>query len=79
MTACSVCKAEGVAEKKIRTSLEYQGRVYIFDNVSAEVCGQCGEVLLRPEVAKRLEALMRRGTAPERTETVPVYDLDRVA
>ena len=79
MSPCPVCKSEGIVEQKIRTTLDYQGRLYIFDNVCAEVCTQCGEVLLRPPVAKRLEHLMRQGTAPARTEAVPVYDLDRVA
>jgi len=68
-----------MAEQKVRVSLDYQGRVYIFDNVPADVCSQCGEVLLRPQVAKKLESLMRAGATPERTEAVPVYDLAAVA
>ena len=77
--ACAVCKSEAVADRAVRVSLDYQGRIYIFDNVPAEVCDECGEVLLQPEVAKRLEALMRAGGTPERTEAVPVFDLGAVA
>jgi HTH-type transcriptional regulator/antitoxin MqsA len=79
VSTCAVCKAAAATERTVRVSLDYEGRMYIFDNVPAEVCGQCGEVLLRPNVAKQLETLMRTGAAPERTESVPVYDLAAVA
>jgi YgiT-type zinc finger domain-containing protein len=76
---CPVCKGDTLEERIIRTMLEYRGRVYIFDNAPAEVCSQCGEVLLRPEVAKELERLVRDGVAPSRSEAVPVYDLRSAA
>jgi HTH-type transcriptional regulator/antitoxin MqsA len=79
MSRCPICKSETLAEQRVRTTLEYQGRTYIFDNVPAEVCSQCGEILLRLEIAKQLERLMRVGTAPDCTEVVPVYDLAAVA
>jgi YgiT-type zinc finger domain-containing protein len=79
MNTCPVCKSEAITEQNVRVSLDYRGRIYIFDNVPADVCTQCGEVLLRPLIAKKLESLMRTGTTPERTEAVPVYDLAAVA
>lgn len=79
MNQCPVCKGDTAEERVIRYPQEYQGRIYIIDHVPAEVCNQCGEILLRPEVAKKIERLVRGNFAAPRTEAVPVYDLAAVA
>jgi HTH-type transcriptional regulator/antitoxin MqsA len=79
MKSCPVCKSEALAERTIRTTLDYGGRIYIVENVPAKICDECGEVLLRPDTAKALERLVREGKPPHHAESVPVYDLSAAA
>ncbi|GFP26473.1 hypothetical protein HKBW3S25_01967 [Candidatus Hakubella thermalkaliphila] len=44
----------------------------------AEVCRQCGEVLLRPDILERVQEVVWSEVAPKRSASVPVYDLAQV-
>ena len=66
-------------DKKITHAQQYKERIIIFENVPAEVCRQCGEVLLRPGVLERLQDLVWMERTPNRTAQVPVYDLTEIA
>ena len=78
MKKCPICG--GVMEnKKITYPQEYKGRIVILENVPAEVCRQCGEVLLKPDVLKKVQELVWSETKPKRTAQVPVYDLTEVS
>ena len=74
VTKCPFCGGE-LAERLVTYPQSYQGKVYILENISAEVCSQCGEVMLRPQVLERMQQLVWSGVAPKRTTQVPVYDL----
>ncbi len=75
---CAVCK--GPTENRLITYIqEYKTKVIIIENVPAEVCGQCGEKLLHPEIAKRIQKLVWESPTPKRKDSVPVYDLADVA
>lgn len=74
MKRCPLCGGTLVA-KKVTHPQEYEGKIVILQNVPAEVCLQCGEVLLRPDVLQRVQELVWSETPPERTAEVPVYDL----
>jgi YgiT-type zinc finger domain-containing protein len=39
---CEFCNAE-TTQKKVRKQHWFQGRLYIVENVEAEVCRECGE------------------------------------
>jgi hypothetical protein len=45
--------------------------VVVFEDVPAEVCDICSDVLLAPETITHLEALMENGAVPNKT--APVY------
>ena len=74
---CPLCGGR-LVEKRITHPQLYQGSIVILENVPAEVCGQCGEVLLRPGVLERLQELTWSEQAPERIAQVPVYDLTEI-
>jgi len=74
MMKCPFCGGE-LEGRVITHPQSYQGKVYILENVPAEVCSQCGEVLLRPKVLEKMQQLVWSGVAPRRTTQVPVYDL----
>ena len=77
MRRCPLCAGE-LEKKTVTHPQEYRGKIIILENVPAEVCRQCGEVLLRPDVLERVQEVVWSGVAPKRTTSVPVYDLTEV-
>ncbi|MFH1146296.1 MAG: YgiT-type zinc finger protein [Pseudomonadota bacterium] len=72
---CGIQGCPGVHEEKmIIHPVRYLGQVIIIDHVPAEVCSVCGDVLLRPETVRRIEALLQTMAQP--TRTVPLYEYD---
>ncbi|MBU1671912.1 MAG: type II toxin-antitoxin system MqsA family antitoxin [Actinobacteria bacterium] len=71
---CPACGGT-IREDKVRHPPEHEGRIVIIENMPVLVCNQCGEILLRPETMKKIQKLVWSGSEPERTESIPVYDL----
>lgn len=74
MNKCPICGGE-MHEDIITHPQEYEGRVILIENVPVWVCGQCGEVLVVPEVLEKIQRVAWSDSKPERTTEVPVYDL----
>lgn len=69
---CSITGCPGEYElRAITHTVRQGGRVVVIDHVPAEVCGVCGDVLLRPETVRQLEKLLK-GAEP--TRSVPLYE-----
>jgi YgiT-type zinc finger domain-containing protein len=70
------CTIEGCPgeyeERKIVHTVRRRGQVIVIDHVPAEVCDICGDVLLKPETVRRIEALLESNELPARN--APVYD-----
>ena len=75
---CAFCKGE-LESKLIRYLQEYQGRVIIIENVPAEVCTQCGEPLLHPDVVEKLQKIVWGEAAEAKPVSVDSYDFAEVA
>ena len=58
-------------DRRILHTVRHHGRVVVIDQVPAEVCDVCGDVLLRPETVNHLEQLIQAVGEP--TRTAPVY------
>lgn len=72
MVTCSNgCPGE-YEERKIVHAVRHNGHVVVLDGVPAEVCSICGDVLLKPDTVRRLEAILREARKPDRT--APVYE-----
>jgi YgiT-type zinc finger domain-containing protein len=70
---CSLSECPGEYEdRKILHTVRHQGQVVVIDNVPAEVCSVCGDVLLKPETVRRLEQLLKNPSRP--STTVPLYE-----
>jgi YgiT-type zinc finger domain-containing protein len=70
---CSIQGCPGdYDERKIVHTVRHQGRVFVIDHVPAEVCSVCGDVLLKPETVRHIEALLRTSAVPK--GTVPLYE-----
>lgn len=70
---CSINDCPGQYEdRKILHTVRHQGHVVVIDGVPAEVCSVCGDVLLKPDTVRRIEAILREAGKPDRT--APVYE-----
>ena len=70
------CSLEGCPgryeEREVVHTVRHRGQVMVIDHVPAEVCSLCGDVLLKPETVRRIEALLRTTAQP--AGTVPRYE-----
>jgi YgiT-type zinc finger domain-containing protein len=73
MMKCSIegCPGE-YEERRIVHTVRHRGQVIVIDHVPAEVCSVCGDMLLKPETVRQIEALLRTRTQPVRV--VPLYE-----
>ncbi|HEX3035874.1 MAG TPA: YgiT-type zinc finger protein [Thermodesulfobacteriota bacterium] len=69
---CSFCGGE-VKSERVELDYRYKGKLYIFQNVLAGVCQQCGEKCLIANVAKEIEHRIQTKKGSDKTISVPVY------
>lgn len=70
---CSIKDCPGqYEERKIVHTVRRHGEVVVIDGVPAEVCSVCGDVLLKPDTVRRIEAILNQAGRPDRT--APVYE-----
>lgn len=74
MDRCYFCKGK-VEQRVIRHVHPWGERVFIFKNVPAEVCSQCGETYLGPDVLDKMDKVVAGPPEPEEVTQVPVYSL----
>jgi HTH-type transcriptional regulator/antitoxin MqsA len=70
------CSVEGCPgnyeERLIAHTVRYRGELVVIDHVPAEVCTECGDVLLKPETVRKIEHLLRHRSEP--VNLVPLYE-----
>ena len=70
---CTIQGCPGEYEERLIVhTVRHQGQVVVFDNVPAEACSVCGDVLLRPDTVRHIEQILRTRAQPART--VPLYE-----
>lgn len=69
---CSLCGSE-VVPKLVRHTYHWNGQLFIFEDVSAGMCVQCGEAYFTAETVKTMEKAVLSKLSPKRTIRVPVY------
>jgi len=73
---CSFCGGE-VKNEQVELDYRYQGKLFIFKEVAAGVCQQCGEKYLTAKVAEEIERRIQTKEKWDQTITVPVDDLSK--
>ena len=68
---CSFCGGK-VEVDRVELEYRYKGKLYIFQNVPAGVCHQCGEKYLAAKVAKEIEHRIQTKEKWDKTISVPV-------
>jgi len=70
---CNLDGCPGLYEnREITHTVRHRGEIVVIDHVPALVCTVCGDVLLRPDTVRHLEALLRERAEP--TRSVPLYE-----
>lgn len=70
---CGISGCPGKCEeRKIAHTIRRNGQLVVIDHVPAEVCCECGDVLLRPETIRHIEALLRASAKP--VGSAPLYE-----
>ena len=54
---CEFCNSETIA-KKVRKQHWFQGKLYIVENVEAEVCAECGERYFHATTLDRIDKVI---------------------
>jgi len=71
-SGCFFCGGK-VEERLIRREIWWEARLFLIDKVPVGVCQQCGEKVVLPDVARKIDSLLKKPGAPEKEITVPVY------
>ena len=59
-------------ERRIVHTVKNRRNIVVIDHVPAEVCSDCGDVLLNPETIRHIEKLL--DTMPQPAKAVPLYE-----
>lgn len=79
MKSCPFCKAP-LKRKAIEHIHRWGGRLYLFRNVQAEVCSQCGETFLKPALLRLMDRCTATGKVGRARLSIPVISLpDKVS
>lgn len=69
---CAVCG--GPLRDTTITHEERRGlKIYLFQNVPAQVCDACGEIWIEEKTLQQIDDLIKQGEPAEKVET-PIYD-----
>lgn len=79
MKSCPFCKAP-VKRKTIEHVHRWGKRLFLFKNVQAEVCSQCGETFFKPAVLRLMDRCAATGKVGRARVSIPVISLsDKVS
>ena len=68
---------ERLVAKRVTYTLEYEGQVYIVENVPARVDEETGEQFFAPATVERLHEVIHGKRRPDRVVETPVYDYNQ--
>ena len=78
MVGCSFCSGE-LEERLVQHEYHWKGKLFVFEDVPARVCRQCGEKYFDAKVVKSMERAVLDQLEPKRIIQVPVFSYAEVA
>jgi hypothetical protein len=67
-------REENLVERRVRYTLEHEGKIYIVENVPARVNEETGEQFFAPATVERLQWTILGQRKPDRVVETPVYE-----
>jgi YgiT-type zinc finger domain-containing protein len=74
---CSFCGGE-LKDRLIQHEYRWEGELFVFEDVPARVCRQCGERYFDAKVVKAMERAVLDRMEPKRILQVPVFSFPEV-
>lgn len=74
---CSFCGGE-LEERLVQHEYRWEGKLFVFEDVPARVCRQCGERYYDATVVKAMERAVLEQPEPKRILRVPVWSYTEV-
>ncbi|MFW0860127.1 MAG: YgiT-type zinc finger protein [Dehalococcoidia bacterium] len=65
---------ETMVERRVRYTIEVEGKLIIIENVPARVCLETGEQFFSPETVEHLQRMVWEQRKPARVVEVPVFE-----
>lgn len=78
MMSCSFCGGE-LEERLVQHTYRWEGKLFVFEEVPARVCCQCGEKYFDAQVVKVMEQAVLSQLEPKRILRVPVFSYPEMA
>ena len=76
VSRCPKC-GQAMHPAMVRTAIWREDRLFVVEDIPAQVCGQCVEQFYDEDTTDALRQLMEEGAAePKREVLVPVYSLE---
>jgi len=75
---CSFCDGE-LEEQLVQHEYHWEGKLFVFEDVPARVCRQCGERYFDAVVVKAMEQAVLEQLEPKRILQVPVFSYTDLA
>ena len=75
--ACSFCDGE-LEERRVHHEYHWEGKLFVFEDVPARVCRQCGEKYFEATVVEAMEGAVLNQLEPKRILQVPVFSYPEV-
>jgi YgiT-type zinc finger domain-containing protein len=67
-------KSEKLVERRVTYTLEMEGKLYVVENVPAQVDEETGEQFFTPHTVERLQETISGGEKPIKVVETPVYE-----
>ena len=74
METCYFCKGK-LVKKTIKHIHSWGEKLFLFEDVPAEVCRQCGEVYFSPDVLEAMDHIAASGMEPKTAVSIPVFSM----
>ena len=78
MSQCSFCSGE-LQDRLVKHEYRWEGKLFVFEDVPAQVCRQCGEKYFDARVVKAMEKVVLGQVAPKRILQVPLFSYSELA
>jgi YgiT-type zinc finger domain-containing protein len=69
---CTILGCPGEYEHRLVTkSFKHKTQIIVLDEIPADICSVCGDVLIHPETFNRIQTMLTNGHDPD--GSVPMY------
>jgi YgiT-type zinc finger domain-containing protein len=74
MKTCPFCRGH-IEIRKINHMHQWGEEFYLFENIEAEVCRQCGETFFLPVTLKAIDKFVAKKKKGQKTINIPVIEM----